>query len=165
MSELKKLLKARDRLIVQREYALAGAKFYQNMHLSAQAAIGDIDAAIAHIRAQTSRSTDQVQAARKTAPAKATARGNGALPSTGERFWIGFLDKKGRPLAEVFEDALAALKKEYRFVPTAEQRRALRNRLAVAFHGAVRREVVHSEGSGQDRVYRLPKARTERRRA
>ena len=161
MTELKKLLKARERLVVQRETAIAGAKYYESLQLTAQVGIRDIDQAIERIRAeaeQTAKLEKMVGATttRKTST-KQKASGKGELPATGEGFWLSFLDHDGRRVSDVFNDAIATLKKENKFTATPEQRKKLKNRLAVAFHGAAKNKTILIVGKGRDRLYRLPK--------
>lgn len=163
MFELRKLLKAREKLVAQREWAIAGEKFYANVHLTAQVGIRDVDQAIAKIQAEAQRSAEITKASREVKAAKVPANGRrsakGGIPATGANFWLGFLDQEGRGLADVFEAALATLKKEHKFNPTPDQRRMLRNRLVVTFHGAAQDKAILSTGSGRDRLYRLPKRR------
>lgn len=169
MSELKKLLKAREKLVAQREWAKAGAKFYESVQLTAQVSIRDIDQAVEKIRAEAARSSEIAKTARVARNDKATAEqkkvAKGDIPATGEAFWLSFLDHDGRRQVEVFEDALAAMKKEHNFTPSPDQRKKLRNRLAVAFHGAVQNRTILPSGKGGDRLYRLPKRKLSDRHA
>ena len=163
MSELKKLLKAREKLVAQREWAMAGAKYYHNVQLMAQASILDIEQAIEKIQAESQQSTGMEKTARIEKKPQASSHKQNTplkseLPATSEGFWLGFLNQDGRRLAEVFDDALAALKKEHKFTPSADQCKKLRNRLAVALHGAARNKIVVSSGKGRDRLYSLPKS-------
>lgn len=161
MTELKKLLKAREKLIVQRETAIAGAKYYASVQLMAQAGIRDIDQAIEKIHAEVERAAKLETMVRTThatkAPAKQKAPVKGEIPATGEEFWLSFLDHDGRRVAQVFDDAIAALKKEYKFTATTEQRKRLKNRLGVALHGAAKNKTILTVGTGRDRLYRLRK--------
>ena len=168
MSELRKLLKAREKLITQREWAIAGAKFYENLQLSAQDGIRNIDLALETIQEEKRRSeavshAGQRAAKRSAAVAETRSRAKSDLPATGEAFWIGFLTHTGRGIGDVFNDALVAWKRDHKFVPTQDQCAKLRNRLGVAFHGAVQNKVILSTGKGRDRVYWLPKRRSSSR--
>lgn len=168
MSELRKLLKTREKLVAQREWAIAGAKFYETLQSSAQVGIRDIDLALEKIQEEKRRSADVAHAVRgATKPSNAVrdmaARAKSDLPPTGEAFWIGFLTHTDRRIGDVFKDALALWKRDHKFVPTPEQSAKLRNRLAVAFHGAALNKVILSTGKGRDRVYRLPKRRLSSR--
>lgn len=163
MSELKKLLKARKELVAQREWALAGAKFYQNVQLMAQDSIRDIEQAIEKIQAETKHSDGIEKAVRfektpKAPSEKQNKPANSELPATSEEFWLSFLNQDGRRLTEVFDDALAELKKLHKFTPSTEQCKKLRNRLAVAFHGAAQNNSVVLSGTGRGRLYHLPKS-------
>lgn len=167
MSELKKLLKAREELIAQREWAIAGAKYYQNVQLMAQASIRDIDQAIGKIQAGTQQSagmekTERIEKKSQASSKKQNKPLKNELPGTSEGFWLSFLNHNGRHLSEVFDDALAALKKEHKFTPSEEQCKKLRNRLAVALHGATQNKSVASSGKGRDRLYYLPKSQHTR---
>ena len=161
MSELKKLLKAREALVAQREWAIAGAKYYESVQLTAQVSIRDIDQAIERIRAEAAQVPQIAKSIPKAKqiklPAKQKSRAKDALPATGEGFWRKFLDQQGRRLADVFDAALAALKKEHGLTPSADQRNKLRNRLAVDFHAGLQNKTILSSGHGRDRLYRLPK--------
>lgn len=167
MIELKKLLKAREKLVVQRETAAAGAKYYESLQLTAQVSIRDIDQAIEKIRAEAEQSTKIQNTIRTASKAKTAAKQEssvkGELPATGERFWLSFLNHDGRRIADVFDDAIASLKKEHKLTATPEQRKKLKNRLAVAFHGAVHNKSILTIGKGRDRLYRLPKRSTSNR--
>ena len=162
MTELKKVLKAREKLVAQREWASAGAKYYENVQLAAQASIRDIDQAIEKIQAAPQQSVKSEKAAHTAKKTKDSTKqdkpvNKSGLPATGEEFWLSFLNHDGRRLADVFEDALAALKKEHKFTPSDDQRKKLRNRLAVAFHSAALNKNIISNGQGRDRLYSLPK--------
>lgn len=168
MSELRKLLKTREKLIAQREWAIAGAKFYETLQLSAQVGIRNIDLALEKIQEEKRRSANVVHAGRSATKRSSavhalTALAKSDLPTTGEAFWIGFLTHNDRRIGDVFNDALALWKRDHKFVPTPEQSAKLRNRLAVAFHSAAQNKVILSTGKGRDRVYRLPKRRLTNR--
>lgn len=169
MIELKKLLKAREKLVVQRETAAAGAKYYASLQLMAQVGIRDIDQAIEKIRAEAAQAAKIQSTIGATSMAKTPAQQKtpvkGALPATGEQFWLSFLNHDGRRVADVFDDAIAALKKKYKLTATPEQRKKLKNRLAVALHGAVQNKSILTIGKGRGRLYRLPKRAASSRSA
>lgn len=162
MSELKKLQKARERLAAQREWAAAGAKYYENVKAMAKAGIRDIDLAIERIHAESKRAAPPKKSVNGSAPAEKPAktkrRQNGRLPATSEAFWLGFLGKERRGAADLLNDALAELKAQQQFVPTREEKAALNNRLTVTLAGAIRKDVVGAAGPRGERRYWLKRS-------
>lgn len=142
--------KARRAIEAEIKHAQKGLAFYQQRVDSLHAMLGSLGGGVTSVGGGRKTSPEAAQPAKRGRPRKAAAPQE--LPKTGGNFWAGLVSKQ----PQFGPDILAAAVAKLGFEPTAEQRKALGNRMAPALAALVKSGKVADSGKGRLHRYFKP---------
>lgn len=160
------LAKARQTILAELRHAEQGAAYYESRAAALRAALEKLEqsdgaqATPARRQSGSSKSASakalkQASKAGKRSGARKASSSRQALPKTSQAFWLGFIGQQAKTAADIANAAVASLD----FVPTPEQTKQLKSRLAPTLQALLKAKKVQDTGSGRERKYKLASAR------